>query len=129
MLLLQCHCGKVQIILTFCITREKQPDRIQGACINITTISVIEIWSTYIKTIFKCNCAKFTHSPLCPVSMLLYRSEKLAQSLKTIAITVPLKLLPSQTKLERAKEEYVICPIGPIIMSLYPTNCKHMFLI
>ena len=37
--------------LTFYITREKQPDP-QGACINITTISDIEIWSTYIKKYF-----------------------------------------------------------------------------
>ena len=46
-----CSYGKVPIIPTFYITREKQPDP-QAACINITTISDIEIWDTYIKNIF-----------------------------------------------------------------------------
>ena len=45
------YAAKVLIILTFYITREKQPDP-QGACINITTISDTEIWDTYIKKIF-----------------------------------------------------------------------------
>ena len=49
----------------------KQPDS-QGAWIDISTINDTKIWDTYIKKISKCNCAKFTHSPLFPVSMLLY---------------------------------------------------------
>ena len=37
LLLLQCHYGRVLIILIFYITREKQRDP-QGACIDITTV-------------------------------------------------------------------------------------------
>ena len=82
--------GKILIILTFYITREKQPVP-QGACINITIISDIEIWDTYIENIFLIAIVQNSH--LAPSALFqccyMHGSEKLALCMSRIRACMP----------------------------------------